>query len=70
VTKWYLPHELPTDVQLMLSGDSISARPAADLVRQVAAALQTEPAATTDAGIGIGRGPGSRGRAHGGWEAA
>jgi hypothetical protein len=43
VTKWYLPHELPTDVQLMLSGDSISARPVPDLVRDVAAALQAVP---------------------------
>lgn len=43
MTKWYLPHELPTDELLMLSGDSVSARPVTDLVRDVAAALQAEP---------------------------
>ena len=43
MTKWYLPHELPTDELLMLSGDSVSARPVADLVHDVAAALQAEP---------------------------
>ena len=42
MTKWYLPHELPTDELLMLSGDSVSARPVADLVRGVAAALQAD----------------------------
>jgi len=43
VTKWYLPHELPTDELKMAAGDSVSATPVADLVRSVATALQAEP---------------------------
>jgi hypothetical protein len=39
VTKWYLPHELPTADLLVMLGDSVSARPTSELVNDVAAAL-------------------------------
>jgi hypothetical protein len=43
VARWYLPHELPTDDLLVLGGDSVSARPVADLAHAVADALAGNP---------------------------
>lgn len=43
MTKWYLPHEIPKDDLLVISGDSVSARPVAELVRDVVRALEADP---------------------------